>query len=247
VAEAYERGRPGWPREAVAALADRFGLGADSTVVDLGAGTGKLTRLLCERAGRVIAVEPVPGMRAMLARRLPHVEAVDARAEALPVDASSVDLGVAGEAFHWFDSDRAVAELARVLRPGGGVGLLWNVHAWTDHTHPWLAEVGATLRDHRTEAIIRHFTDQDRWRSSFERSDAFEPVQLEHFHHEQRLDLDGFMAQLSSWSLVAGLPAPRRQAALAAVRRTVGADLERWGTAEVVIPYRTELHWTTRR
>jgi ubiquinone/menaquinone biosynthesis C-methylase UbiE len=216
-------------------------------VLDLGAGTGKLTSLLADRCGRVVALEPVAAMRAKLAERLPEGEVLAGRAEAIPLQASSVDAAFAAEAFHWFDPDRAVAELARVLRPGGGVGLLWNVHAWAEESHPWLTDLRAALERYRTEAVARHIADQGRWRASFERCESFEPIRAKQFRHEQPLDVEGLMAQLSSWSWVAGLPRPRRDAALAAVRSAVKRDLDRRRETEVVIPYRTELYWTQRR
>jgi ubiquinone/menaquinone biosynthesis C-methylase UbiE len=247
VADAYERWRPNWPSEAVTMLVRRLGLGSGSTVVDVGAGTGKLTRLLVGRAGRVIAVEPVAAMREKLAKRLPDVEALAARAEALPLPAASVDAAFVAEAFHWFDADRALQELARVLRPRGGLCLLWNVHAWDEQTHPWLPELTRAFERYRTEPVARHFADQERWRASFDHSGAFDPFQTEEIQHEQRLDLRGLVGQLSSWSWIAGLPQARRKAALCAIRDAVERDLDRRGSTEVVVPYRTEVHWTRRR
>ena len=121
VADAYERTRPEYPAEAVEHAVAELALEADATVLDLAAGTGKLTRLLRERFANVIAVEPDEAMRV-------HIGG-DARAgtaEAIPLDDASVDVVFVGDAFHWFDFDRAFAEIARVLRPGGGLVLLWN-------------------------------------------------------------------------------------------------------------------------
>jgi len=121
VADAYARGRPGYPADAVAWL-----VGGARDVVDLGAGTGLLTRSLRGPGRRVTAVEPLPGMLDRLRADLPDVTAVAGSAEAIPLPDESVDLVVAGQAFHWFDPARAVPEMARVLRPGGAVGLVWN-------------------------------------------------------------------------------------------------------------------------
>ncbi len=122
-AQEYERGRPEWP----AAVVDLAGpLAADATVLDLAAGTGKLTRLLVERLARVVAVEPDESMRALLQARVPGAEAVAGSAEAIPLADASVDAAFVAEAFHWFDYQAALGELARVLRPGAPLVLLWS-------------------------------------------------------------------------------------------------------------------------
>jgi SAM-dependent methyltransferase len=121
-AEEYERGRPGWPPE----MLDRLPVPDEVTVLDLGAGTGKLTRVLAARYAKVIAVEPLAELRAVLAERVPEAEALPGVAEAIPLDEASVDAVFTGQAFHWFANDVAVAEIARVLRPGGVLARLWN-------------------------------------------------------------------------------------------------------------------------
>jgi SAM-dependent methyltransferase len=116
----YERTRPEYPD----AVLEHLPLPADATVLDVGAGTGKLTRVLARRYARVIAVEPLDGMRAILEQVVP--EALPGRAEEIPVPDTSVDAVFAGQAFHWFATDEAMAEIARVIRPGGVFCLVWN-------------------------------------------------------------------------------------------------------------------------
>src|SRR4051794_16495074 len=147
LAEAYERARPGWPAAAIDALVDRLGLGAGSAVLDLAAGTGKLTRLLVPRFATVIAVEPLDGMRAVLERVVPGARALAGTAEAIPLGDASVDAVVASEAFHWFDPEPAVAEMARVLRPGGGVAALYN--RYVQPKERWHAELRMVFEAHR--------------------------------------------------------------------------------------------------
>jgi SAM-dependent methyltransferase len=118
----YDRGRPGWPL----AVLDLLPVDADATVLDLGAGTGKLTRVLADRYARVIAVEPLDELRAILAERVPAADVRAASAEAIPLADAEVDAVFAGQAFHWFANDTAVGEIARVLRPGGVLALMWN-------------------------------------------------------------------------------------------------------------------------
>jgi SAM-dependent methyltransferase len=122
VAEAYERGRPGWPPEVL----DLLPVPDEATVLDLGAGTGKLTRRLAARYAHVIAVEPLDEMRAILTERVPQAEALPGAAEAIPLHDGAVDAVFIGQAFHWFANDVAVAEIARVLRSGGVLARMWN-------------------------------------------------------------------------------------------------------------------------
>jgi SAM-dependent methyltransferase len=121
-ADEYERTRPEYPFE----ILDALPLGADAEVLDVGAGTGKLTRVLAQRYRRVIAVEPLDGMRAILERVVPAAESHAGSAESIPLPDASVDGVFAGQAFHWFANDRAITEFARVLRPGGVLALIWN-------------------------------------------------------------------------------------------------------------------------
>lgn len=165
VAEQYERARPEYADAGVDWFLDRLGLAPGSRALDLAAGTGKLTRQLVQRGLDVVAVEPGDEMRAVLERVLPEVEALAGTAEAIPLSDASVDVITVGQAFHWFDREAALAEMARVLRPGGGVALLWN--RW-DEEDPLLSHVDRLLREIRAPAA---------------RDDAFP---LEHEHREFR-------------------------------------------------------------
>ncbi|WP_380158064.1 class I SAM-dependent methyltransferase [Kineococcus sp. R86509] len=138
VAEAYERSRPSYPDEALDWLLPP---GA-RRVLDLGAGTGKLTRSLVARGLEVVAVEPTPGMRGQFARVLPDVELLDGTGEAIPLPDASVDAVLMAQAWHWVDPDTASPEVARVLRPGGRLGLLWNVR---DAGVEWIAQLDRLL------------------------------------------------------------------------------------------------------
>ena len=122
MAAEYERGRPGWPPEVL----DLLPVGEDAKVLDLGAGTGKLTRLLATRYRRVIALEPLDELRAILAERVPDADLLRGVAERIPLPDADVDAVFAAQSFHWFANDEALAEIARVLRPGGVLAILWN-------------------------------------------------------------------------------------------------------------------------
>jgi ubiquinone/menaquinone biosynthesis C-methylase UbiE len=131
IAGDYDAARPEYAPEALDRAAEALGLTADARVVDLAAGSGTLTRALTQRFADVVAVEPDAGMRAVLEERSPQVDALPGAAERIPLPDDSVDAVFVGDAFHWFDGQAAVGELARVLRPGGGVAVLWN-NWWTD-------------------------------------------------------------------------------------------------------------------
>ncbi len=232
---AYERGRPDYPLAAVEHACARTGLAPSGTVLDLGAGTGKLTRLLKDRAARVVAVEPVDAMRSELALRAPFAEAIPGTAEAVPLSDGEVDAVFCAQAFHWFDGPRALAEIARVLRPRGGLALLWNRR---DESVPWVAELTRLLDRHERDAP-RHRSDA--WRAAFDGETAFSPLETAFFPYEQPLaSLDALVDRVASISFVASLDEAPRCELLDEVRN-LGARHH-----VTSFPYKTEVH-TCRR
>jgi len=159
-AAAYERGRPSYPPEAIDWL-----LPSDARdVLDLGAGTGKLTTRLVERGLNVTAVDPIPEMLELLSKSLPDTPALLGTAEEIPLPDNSVDAVLVAQAWHWFDVDRAVREVARVLRPGGRLGLVWNTR---DERMGWVKELGRIIGDEhdplsKTVTLPEPFTDVQR-------------------------------------------------------------------------------------
>ncbi|HZT93948.1 MAG TPA: class I SAM-dependent methyltransferase [Gaiellaceae bacterium] len=142
VAADYERHRPEYPEEALRWAAQRVGLEPGARVLDVGAGTGKLTRGLVALGLDVIAVEPGAPMLEQLRTAVPRVEALEGSAESIPLPDESADAAFAGQAYHWFDRERALPELHRILRPGGGLVLLWN---WWDERDPLQRELGGLV------------------------------------------------------------------------------------------------------
>jgi SAM-dependent methyltransferase len=211
--EAYERGRPEYPKTAIQWLARRVGLKPGVTVVDLAAGTGKLSRPLAATGARVIAVEPLEAMRAAIG---PAVEAVAGTAEAVPLTDGSAEVVTVGQAFHWFDGDAALAEIHRILRPGGSLALVWNVRRPEEPIHAAIEELIAPHCDD----VPRHRTVA--WRDAFARSDLFGPLEEMRFSHEQQLDAEGLAAQVGSISAIAALSKEERAELLGRVRALAG-------------------------
>lgn len=237
VAEAYDLGRPPYPSEALAWLASELGLGAAATVLDLAAGTGKLTAGMQPLVGRVIAVEPVAEMRRLLAAGQPQVEVLAGTAEAIPLEAGAVDAVVVAAAFHWFSADAALAEIHRVLRPGGGLGLLWNRPEWEGEPwYPAFAEVLERARADQGGPPNRYAVGE--WRAALERSALFGPVRKREFRHVHRVTGAEFLARVASWSVVAVLPDDGR----AAVLGEVGQMLAGHGVTALDLRYRTDTY-----
>jgi ubiquinone/menaquinone biosynthesis C-methylase UbiE len=205
----YELGRPGWPEPLLDEVAGELGLGPESDVLDLAAGTGKLTRQLVTRFGRVVAVEPDDAMLALLAEVVPEAEALAGAAEAIPLPDDAVDAVFLAEAFHWFASDEVVAEIARVLRPRGGLVLMWN----TQNRHdPQLPEEAVRVVEEAMErggapGIGRVLSGE--WREPLARS-RFEELRKRQFDHEEPISRDQRIAYLLSISSIASQPETAR-------------------------------------
>lgn len=174
-ADAYERGRPEYPAAAVAYALRLLAIGPASTVLDLAAGTGKFTRVLVPTGARIVAVEPVAAMRERIAAQCPTVTVLEGTAEAIPLPDESVDAVTVAQAFHWFRGREALAEIRRVLRPGGGLALVWNVR---DETVDWVRRL-AELMDPHNGGAPRYHTGL--WREAFSAPNGFTPLTVERF------------------------------------------------------------------
>jgi len=208
VADDYERARPWYADEALAWLAGRLPVGR---VLDLAAGTGKLTRQLLALGASVVAVEPDAGMRATFERVVPGVEMLAGAAEAIPLADASVDSVFVGQAFHWFRTEAALAEMHRGVRPGGGFGLLWNT--WHDDD-PVLGRVEKLLEQVRPPEVARR-------REPFE-TDLFGPREQRSFRQVRTMTTDAIVAWVASTSAVFNAPERQRAALLGQVRELAG-------------------------
>ena len=239
--EAYDRGRPGYPSEAVDWLVDALGLGAGRTVLDLAAGTGKFTRFLVPTGVRVVAVEPADGMRVRLASALPEVVALAGTAEAIPLADGAADAVVVAQVFHWFDGDAALAEIHRVLVSGGRLGLIWNGR---DDSEGWVAGLTEIMDPYRGDAP-RYFGDA--WREAFERTELFTPLRHGRFRLVHELDADGVVARVTSVSFIAALSEDERKGVVERVRSLRGSHPETRGRTTFGVPYRTDVFWCVRK
>jgi ubiquinone/menaquinone biosynthesis C-methylase UbiE len=221
VAESYERRRPTYLPELVAWVVDRLGLGPGKTVVDVAAGTGKLTRQLVPTGARVVAVEPLDEMRAQLEAAVPEAESLPGRAEELPLPDASADAITVASAIHWFDLDLALPELHRVLRPGGALAVLGHGRDLDDPLQRALQEiVGPYLPD---------ASEYGSWRGEVERSGLFGSPETIHASFEQLLDAEGLAERIDTVSYIARLPEEERAGVLAQVRAL--------GEAQPVTPF----------
>ena len=202
VADAYDRGRPAYPAEAVAWLTG----GEAKVVLELGAGTGKLTRLLVDAGHAVFATDPDEAMLEVLRERVPEVSARVAVAEEIPANDRSVDVVVVAQAFHWFDHEVALTEIARVLKPGGHVALVWNSR---DERIPWVRRLGDILgRQDSNTSSSQHLV----------RSDLFGVLEETTFKHWQEVNRDSILDLARSRSSFSTMDDVQREEHLAELR-----------------------------
>ncbi len=243
-ATTYERGRPDYPPAAVAHLARVLRLGRGSTVIEVGSGTGKFTRALGTTGAARVAVEPIAGMRRVFARVVPEVPVLSGTAESIPLPSGFADAIVAAQAFHWFWPRPALREFARVLRPGGGLGLVWNLR---DESVGWSRRLTQLLDEYGYTSQVPRARGLDRWRPVFDRPESpFGPLLHCRFPHRQRAPRATFVARILSVSVVAGLSARERGRVAERVRAILDTDPATRDRPILEMPYRTDVFWTFR-
>ncbi|MGZ4511479.1 MAG: class I SAM-dependent methyltransferase [Mycobacterium sp.] len=221
VAAAYERGRPSYPPEAIDWLLPR---GARQ-VLDLGAGTGKLTTRLVERGLDVVAVDPVPDMLEVLRTSLPETRALLGTAEGIPLPDNSVDVVLVAQAWHWVDPERAIPEVARVLRPGGRLGLVWNTR---DERLGWVRELGNIIG-----------SDGDRGRFDVTLSESFTTPESHQVEWTNYLTPQALIDLVASRSYCITSPAEVRTRTLEQVRELLATHPALANSTGLALPYVT--------
>lgn len=233
----YSRGRPGFPPGALQWLREDLQLASGKTVLELGAGTGKFTALLTKTGAEVIAVEPVMAMLERLAEDLPGVHALPATAQMLPLAAASVDVVICAQSFHWFASPKTLLEIRRVLKPGGELGLIWNVR---DASVPWVSALEELIARHEGDAP-RYYNGE--WREVFP-APGFGPFREKSLAHVHTGSAENVIVdRVASVSFIAALPEAERQTLLAQVRALIARTPALAHSSLVNMPYVTRMYW----
>jgi len=243
LADTYERGRPGYPVTGIHHLGRVLHLGPSTTVVDVGSGTGKFTRALAPLGAARVAVEPTRGMREVFRRVVPDVPVLDGTAESIPLPDRFADAIVCAQAFHWFRVRPTLREFARVLRPGGGIGLVWNTR---DTTVAWSKRVSdITSRYHRKEGARAHWRP---WKAAFRDPRLpFGPLHRREFPNVQVAPVATFVDRVLSVSSVAVQTAVERRRVAREVRDLLRTDPLTRGQRLVRLPMTTEVFWAYLR
>ncbi len=231
-ADVYERGRPEYPVQTI----DPLRLRAGDTVVDLGCGTGKLTRLLATTGAFVVGIEPLPTMLDAFREETPGVPAMPGVAEAIPLRSEAADVVVCASAFHWFHYDRALREIHRVLRPGGRLGLVWNRR---DELSGWAAGFWSITEAYRGDTPGYR---TGMWRDAIEGSRLFGPISEHWFDNTQQMDLEGMIARVESTSFIETLPPDEHDLVLEDCRLFLKWHPETRGRDVFDLPYRTVMY-----
>jgi len=243
--ESYERGRPDYPLDSVAQIVRQLELGAGRIVADVGAGTGKFTRMLLSSGAKVIAVEPVEAMRRKFSEILPDIELKAGSAEAMPFEAGSIDAVVVAQAFHWFDIPKALGEFHRVLKPGGRLGLVWNIR-----------ETDSDLTIQMNQIIDAHEGNAPRyrsgeWKRALSLSHLFSPAQAARFTHTQKGPVEMVVDRVLSISFIAALSEAERETIRHEVLDLLSSHPATQKAAkeqgEIELPYHTDVYWCSRR
>ena len=238
--KAYEIGRAPYPPKAIDRLVFELGIEPGKRVLDLAAGTGKLTRLLLQKGAFLVAVEPVAAMRGALAGSLPSVPVLEGTAEGIPLPNGSVDAVTVGQAFHWFDGDAALAEIRRVLRSGGRLGLIWNVK---DESVDWIEKLGAIMESYRGDAPRVASGD---WKAAFDRTALFTRLERARFSFVHEADFAAVVARVTSVSFIASLPPAEFARVVDEVRTLLATHPQTKGRTTFELPYRTGVYWCER-
>jgi SAM-dependent methyltransferase len=232
-AATYVEGRPDYPPEIENWLFHDLGLSKGKTALDLAAGTGKFSPRLLASGATVIAVEPVPAMLEQLIRQYPQIDARSGFAQHIPLDDASLDAVVCAQSFHWFATAEALQEIHRVLKPGGALGLVWNVR---DDTVPWVAALTRIMKPFEGDAPRFH---SQKWRNVLP-AHGFTGLREKRFSHSHTGPPEKVIVdRVLSVSFMAALPIEQRAHVTSQLKEVIAAYPELAAKAEVTFPYET--------
>lgn len=235
--DSYERGRPEYPSDAIDFLVRHLQINHSSIVLDLGAGTGKFTKLLKPSGATLFAVEPVEGMRRKFQSLLPEVQILNGSAEKIPMPDNSVDVVIVAQAFHWFNGPTALQEIYRVLKSKGKIGLIWNAR---DESVDWVAALTKIIDPYEGGAP-RYKTMN--WKKAFDETTSFSKLQLQQFSYVQVGTIETIVDRIGSISFISALPEAQRIDVLNQVRQLVETHPETKSQPQIRLPYRTDVYW----
>eukprot|EP00026_Physarum_polycephalum_P013317 Phypoly_transcript_13704.p1 GENE.Phypoly_transcript_13704~~Phypoly_transcript_13704.p1 ORF type:complete len:257 (+),score=40.97 Phypoly_transcript_13704:67-837(+) len=240
-ADAYAANRPSYPSEALQFISGNVITGDNKVIVDVGAGTGIFTRLLSSTFpnNKIIAVEPVENMRAKIGT-FPNVEIKEGTAEKIPLADNSVDAVVAAQAFHWFCTAEALAEIRRVLKPGGVLCLVWNM---MDHSVDWIKKFD-DVADHLWTSDANRYRS-GKWRDVFNETDLYEPLQHKIFRNAQEGNLDTLIGRILSRSVVAKSPPEIQKKISEDVTQLLTTHPDTKGKSIYHLVYNTDIYFTS--
>lgn len=232
-ASSYVSGRPDYPFEAVGWLKDDLCLAPGKAVLDLGAGTGKFIPSLAATGASIVAVEPVAAMRSQLLRCYPEIPAREGTAQRIPLEAEVMDAVTCAQAFHWFATPQALAEIRRVLKPKGILGLIWNKR---DESVKWVAALSDIMRPYEGDAPRHHKLE---WQTVFP-AEGFGPLAARRFPHRHvGAPQEVIVERILSVSFIAALPKDEQAKVAAQIWEVINTTEELAGKSEVAFPYET--------
>lgn len=232
----YQKGRPEYSKEVIDFLVEKFNLTPDTQILDLAAGTGKMTKLLVDRKLSVSAVEPVQGMREQFEKILPQTPLAEGRAEKIPCPDDCVDVIIVAQAFHWFANAQALKECSRVLKPGGFLVLVWNVR---DDRIPWVQSFNNIIDPYRGTTPQYHTGE---WRQVFTKENPFQELQETELSYTQNGDVAMLENRATSTSFISTLSEEERHSVVEKIRALATATPE-LSDGNVSLPHRTHIYW----
>lgn len=238
----YDDGRPEYPKTAIDFLVGQLQLGANAAVLDLAAGTGKLSKCLQDFFPSFVALEPLDAMRAQLQKNLPEIKAASGSAEKIPFPNASFDAVFVGTAFHWFRAEDAYQEIHRVLKPGGGLALIWS--AWSKTEIPdWLAEIRSIIEP-LGKGVPRYKTME--WKSPFGKMRLFSELKNKNFDYPVSCTREQICARYLSTSFIAALDAAEKSNLRAEIMAILGKYESADGKKHFRVPYQIDAYWCTK-